>query len=320
MSEEVNKMANMNQQNQINQLQTQGMPEQQAMDFVNQQNQIKQAVTGGAQNPQMQTQDPNMQQGGGDPFGNNVGGPVPPDQFPGAGGGQGPPQFGDPNLGVQQGPDPFGGPGGLPAPGQDPYGMPGGPDPMGGPGGPGGFGGDPMGGEMGTGEYSGMQPSLMSQQGGPGGPGGPGEYSAVGGAPQPGAGGAQEADYAGGQGGGFGDPYGAEAYPMYQPYPEAMGSDMITEISEQIVEEKLAGLQDKLERVLDMRTIVEANMLNLNDRLKRMEKIVDQMQVSILKKVGQYLTDVQDVKKELHETQRSFTAIHKDKKKAHKKS
>jgi len=99
-----------------------------------------------------------------------------------------------------------------------------------------------------------------------------------------------------------------------------MSSDVITEISEQIVNERLSALQDKIEKILDMRTVVEANMTNLNDRLKRMEKIVDQMQVSILKKVGEYMTDIQDVKKELEETQKSFVAIQKGKKKSKKSS
>jgi hypothetical protein len=147
-----------------------------------------------------------------------------------------------------------------------------------------------------TGEYAGMQPSMLNQPGG--------EYGQVG------------QEYAGG----VQDPYGAEAYPMYQPYQEAMSSDVITEISEQIVNERLSALQDKIEKILDMRTVVEANMTNLNDRLKRMEKIVDQMQVSILKKVGEYMTDIQDVKKELEETQKSFVAIQKGKKKSKKSS
>jgi hypothetical protein len=145
------------------------------------------------------------------------------------------------------------------------------------------------------GNYGDMQPSMMSQPAQ-----NAAEYSSAG----------QET--AGGQYGYQDNSVGD--YPAYQPYQDSMSSDMVTEISEQVVNEKMSALHDKLESIMDMRTIVEANMINLNDRLKRMEKIIDQLQVSVLKKIGDYLTDVQDVKKELEETQKSFVAIHKKKK------
>ncbi|MFH1803229.1 MAG: hypothetical protein ABH864_07340 [archaeon] len=306
----------MNQDQIVGQLKSQGVPEQEIVNAMSQ-SQIKQAVSsdgdipnfgapGGGSSviggqPQAPVDQNMLGQGPPmDPSANGItsitsvaanqfpGGPQAPDGFDQFGGG-GPQQGGGDPFGG--GGDPYGG---APNPGQDPY-----------------AGGGMQEGPEGSGEYSGMQPSLMSQQGAPS-PGG-GEYSAA--APGgPGMG--QEAvggEYGAGEG--MQDPYGGGAYPMYQPYQDAMSSDMITEISEQIVNEKLSALHDRLEGVLDMRTIVEANMVNLNDRLKRMEKIVDQMQVSILKKVGEYLTDVQDVKKELQETQKSFVSIQKGKKK-----
>jgi hypothetical protein len=263
----------------INQLRARGATEQDIMNAMSQ-SQIKQAVAGGNMGQNILGQSP--------PMGIDQSSPIPPNQFPGQ---QGPPQFGDPyNQGFNgmQNPqmqgdfyaDGRGGPmqydpySQAPSPGQDPYNgaysaQPG--DPYG-----------PM--PEGSGEYTGMQPSMLSQ----GMPQAGGEYAAA---------------------EGMQDPYGAEAYQMYQPYQDVMSSDVITEISEQIVNERLSVLHEKIEKILDMKTVVEANMTNLNDRLKRMEKIVDQMQVSILKKVGEYMTDIQDVKQELEETQKSFVAI-----------
>ena len=40
-----------------------------------------------------------------------------------------------------------------------------------------------------------------------------------------------------------------------------------------------------------------------------MEKIIDRLQLSILQKVGDYLTNVEDIKKELAETQKSFKSM-----------
>jgi len=280
----------------VSQLRAKGIPEQEIVNAMSQ-SQIKQAVVGGT--------DQNIL-GQGPPMGIDQLNPVPPNQFPGmpqassqfnergamspAGFEGGPPQEGyyggSLGGGAPQPGDLYGGQyGGFQ--GQDAYGaysaQP--VDPYSNP--------NPEG----SGEYSGMSPSIMSPQGE--------------GMEQVGV------EYAGG--GTMQDPYGAEAYPMYQPYQEAMSSDVITEISEQVVNEKLSALQDKIEKIIDMRTIVEANMNNLNDRLKRMEKIVDQMQVSILKKIGEYLTDVQDVKKELEETQKSFVSVQNSKKKSRKK-
>jgi len=164
------------------------------------------------------------------------------------------------------------------------------------------------------GEYSGMQPSMM---GGPGGEMGAQPQSEMYSA---GAGGEMVGQPQDGEpGGDLYAPGGGEAYqdygayPQYQPYQEAMSSDVITEISEQVVSEKLMHMHDKLEKALDMRTVIDAKVSNLDERLKRMEKVIDRIQLSILQKVGEYLTDVKDVKKELEETQKSFVAIHKKK-------
>lgn len=98
-------------------------------------------------------------------------------------------------------------------------------------------------------------------------------------------------------------------YPSYQPYQEMMSSDIITEISEQVVNEKLSNVQDKLEKALDFRTVAETKLNALDERLKRIEKILDRLQLSILQKVGEYVTDVKDIKKELEENRKSFKAV-----------
>ena len=105
------------------------------------------------------------------------------------------------------------------------------------------------------------------------------------------------------------DSYSAEAYSRYQPYQEAMSSDMITEISEQIVSEKLSVLQDKLEGAINFRTVAESRIASISERLKRIEKIIDRLQLSLLQKVGEYVTDVKDLKQEVEETQKSFKAL-----------
>lgn len=105
--------------------------------------------------------------------------------------------------------------------------------------------------------------------------------------------------------------YGAPAeyyqYPAYQA--AGLSPDTITEIAEQVVSERLEDTRDKLQKLSESKTTVEANIENLNERLQRIEKIIDRLQLSVLQKVGEYVTNVEDIKRELIETQKSFRSL-----------
>ncbi len=113
--------------------------------------------------------------------------------------------------------------------------------------------------------------------------------------------------------------YGGE----YQPYDyqqTKMSSDTIAEISEQVVSEKMDEVRKKIEKIIDFKTSIETKTESIEERLKRIEKIIDTLQSSVLKKVGDYVTNVEDIKKEMVETQKSFASIAgRKKEKAHKK-
>ena len=143
-------------------------------------------------------------------------------------------------------------------------------------------------------EYNGMQPSMLQQEQQP-----VEEYSAVSVSGYPGVAGG----YA--QEGGYG--YGGETY---QPYQESMSSDVITEISEQVVSEKLSLLRDSLEKTMSFKNSAESKMDSLDERLKRIERVLEKLELAILQRVGEYVNDVKDVKKEMQETQKSFKAMH----------
>ncbi|MBX4196476.1 hypothetical protein KW805_02730 [Candidatus Pacearchaeota archaeon] len=93
----------------------------------------------------------------------------------------------------------------------------------------------------------------------------------------------------------------------YQPN---VSTDTISEISEQIVSERLFSIKKELEKTLDMKMIFESKIDFIDERLKRIEKIIDRLQLSILQKVGEYTTNIEDIKKELVETQKSFKSLH----------
>ena len=107
-------------------------------------------------------------------------------------------------------------------------------------------------------------------------------------------------------------------YGQYE-YSSAISPDTITEISEQVVSEKMSEIRKKMEKMIDFKTALEAKTESIEERLKRIEKIIDTLQSSVLRKVGDYVNNVEDIKKELISTQQAFTAIakHKNEKKSH---
>ncbi len=96
-------------------------------------------------------------------------------------------------------------------------------------------------------------------------------------------------------------------YPQYQS--QSLSSDTINEIAEQVVAEKISPLRSELEKSIDLKNTLNTKFDYLDERLKRIEKIIDRLQLSILQKVGDYVTNVEDIKKELVETQKSFKSL-----------
>ena len=104
--------------------------------------------------------------------------------------------------------------------------------------------------------------------------------------------------------------YGNYQYDQYSSSPN-VSTDTITEIVEQIVFEKISQMKTQFEKVLDLKTTLETKLAHMDERLQRIERVIDRLQISILQKVGEYLVNVSDLKKELVETQKSFISSHK---------
>lgn len=96
-------------------------------------------------------------------------------------------------------------------------------------------------------------------------------------------------------------------YPAYQP--SGLSPDTITEIAEQVIQEKLGETSEKLKQISAFRNSMEAKMEGIDSRLVRIEKVIDRLQLSVLQKVGDYINNVDDIKKELIETQKSFRSL-----------
>ena len=100
--------------------------------------------------------------------------------------------------------------------------------------------------------------------------------------------------------------YDQQNYPQYQ---SPVSADLISEISEQVVAEKLSEIRKHLEKIIDLKTTFESKIEYMDERLKRLEKTIDTLQSSVLRKVGDYVTNVQDLKSELVATQKTFDKL-----------
>jgi len=101
-----------------------------------------------------------------------------------------------------------------------------------------------------------------------------------------------------------------QQYPEYEYAPPAQSdSGLIAEIADQIITEKTEEIQKQLVGILQFKIESQAKISGIEERLKRIESIIDQLQISILKKIGGYGKNVLDLKKEMQATQDSFSKI-----------
>ena len=100
--------------------------------------------------------------------------------------------------------------------------------------------------------------------------------------------------------------YPQQAQEYYQPQ---IGTDTITEISEQVVEEKLAGIKKNIGNIAEFKTIVESRIIDLNERLLKIENTIDKLQSAIIGKIGNYGQSIQDINTEMRAMQESFGKV-----------
>ena len=112
-----------------------------------------------------------------------------------------------------------------------------------------------------------------------------------------------------------------EEQDIYYPQPQGGGevqgqedyyqqgefdTSTIIEIAEQVFSEKIQPLQKKVEEVAEFKVLTESKIDNLLERIKNMERIIDNLQISILKKVGSYGGNLESIKNEMSMMQNSF--------------
>ena len=92
----------------------------------------------------------------------------------------------------------------------------------------------------------------------------------------------------------------------YAPSSIGMDSDTMIELSNQVFAEKIKKTEKNIDDLNEFKSIGEVKLENMEDRLKRIEKIIDTLQIKILEKVGSYSRDLEKTKKELEMVEESF--------------
>ena len=109
-------------------------------------------------------------------------------------------------------------------------------------------------------------------------------------------------------------------------YQQGGGSNFMMDIAEQVFSENIKELQSNVEKLQQISDLTKNKVDNMEQRLKRMEKMFDTLQIKILEKVGSYGADLRSARKEMQMLEDSFSKVaqplldkSKDVKKASKK-
>jgi len=102
-----------------------------------------------------------------------------------------------------------------------------------------------------------------------------------------------------------------EEMPSEQTYTGeySYNQDATIEIAEQVVTEKMKRFQFQLREAMEFRTLFESKLEDLNDRLARMEKMFDKMQLTVIDKVSSYGEHLDLMKKEMNMLEDSFAKV-----------
>jgi hypothetical protein len=85
--------------------------------------------------------------------------------------------------------------------------------------------------------------------------------------------------------------------------------DTIMEIADQIFSEKIKKIQKQIDKTSETAILLQTKTENISDRLKKIETIIDKLQIAILEKVGSYGKNLESIKKEMSMMQDSFSKM-----------
>jgi hypothetical protein len=106
-------------------------------------------------------------------------------------------------------------------------------------------------------------------------------------------------------------PQGEQYTPQEENYSESQtgglyDTENIIEIAEQVFSEKIKKEQKQIDSLNEFATLAETRIADDHERIKRIETIIDNLQISILEKIGSYGKNLESIKNEMGMMQESF--------------
>ena len=102
---------------------------------------------------------------------------------------------------------------------------------------------------------------------------------------------------------------GYENYGGYQEETSSNYSNTVIEVSEQVFSEKIKKVQKQIDVLNEFKTLSEMKIKSNEKSLKRIESILDKLQIAILEKIGSYGKNLEGIRKEMSMMQDSFGKI-----------
>lgn len=100
---------------------------------------------------------------------------------------------------------------------------------------------------------------------------------------------------------------GYQDYSNSGQYPQQnTNADTIVEISEQVFDEKINKITKKIDSIEEFKTLTQTKLDHLTDKVKRIESVMDKLQIAILEKIGSYGKNLETIKKEMSMVEDSF--------------
>ena len=100
-----------------------------------------------------------------------------------------------------------------------------------------------------------------------------------------------------------------EAYYPTESYSPQYSSENVSEIAEGIMTEKLVEVKKQATEFIRTSKLLQSQFTNLDERLKKIENTIDQLQMQIIGKISDYGKEIEDVNKEMRAMQNSFSKM-----------
>lgn len=116
----------------------------------------------------------------------------------------------------------------------------------------------------------------------------------------------------------YADPYPQQATAGYDNYSGGGGyadqgytpsSDTISEIASQIISEKMKKANSTISSLKEVETLLTTKVEKIDQRLERIENIIDGLQTSLLRRSGEQEQNIADIKTEMQGMQEGFGKV-----------